>query len=80
MLSNQREIIEQAKFTHSPLRKASEKQVKTTEDQDSNVSDPHRLLLNLSDEINLKRKDKYVVSSNRSICYTRKNIKKSYKK
>ena len=25
----------------------------------SKTSDPHRLLLNLSDKINLKRKDKY---------------------
>ena len=28
------QIIEQAKFTYSPLRKAFEKQVKTTEDQE----------------------------------------------
>ena len=27
--SNQRQIIEQAKFTYSPLRKAFEKQIKT---------------------------------------------------
>ena len=27
----------------------------------SKVSDPHRLLLNLADKINLKRSDKYVV-------------------
>ena len=31
--SNQRQIIEQAKFTNSPLRKAFEKQIKTIEDQ-----------------------------------------------
>ena len=41
--------------------------------------DPHRLLLNLSDKINLKRKDKYVALSNLSIYHTWKNIKKSYK-
>ena len=31
--SNQQQIIEQAKFSYSPLRKAFEKQIKTTEDQ-----------------------------------------------
>ena len=30
--SNQQQIIEQAKFTYSPLGKAFEKQIKTTED------------------------------------------------
>ena len=36
------------------------------------TSDPYRLFLNLSDKINLKRSDKYVALSNRSIYYTRK--------
>ena len=36
----------------------------------SEISDPHRVLLNLSDKINLKRKDIYVPLSNLSICYT----------
>ena len=31
--SNQQQIIEQAKFTYSPLEKAFEKQTKTIEDQ-----------------------------------------------
>ena len=31
--SNQQQIIEQARFTYSPLRKAFEKQIKTIEDQ-----------------------------------------------
>ena len=31
--SNQQQIIEQAKFTYSPLGKSFEKQIKTTEDQ-----------------------------------------------
>ena len=31
--SNQKQIIEQAKFTYSPLRKAFEKQIETIEDQ-----------------------------------------------
>ena len=30
--SNQQQIIEQARFTYSPLGKASEKQIKTIED------------------------------------------------
>ena len=33
LLSNQQQLIEQAKFTYSPLGKAFEKQTKTTEDQ-----------------------------------------------
>ena len=45
----------------------------------SKTSDPHRLLLNISDKMNLKRKDKYVVLSNLGIYYTWKNIKNSYK-
>ena len=44
--------------------------------ESSKTSDPHRLLLNLSDKINLKRSDKYVALSNLSIYYTWKNIKK----
>ena len=32
--SNQKQIIEQAKFTYSPLGKAFEKQTKTIEDQE----------------------------------------------
>ena len=34
LLSNQQQIIEQAKFTYSPLGKAFEKQTKTIEDQE----------------------------------------------
>ena len=47
--------------------------------KNSKTSDPHRLLLNLTDKINLKRSDKYVALSNLSIYYTWKNIKKSNK-
>ena len=39
-------------------------------------SNLHRLLLNLSDKIDLKINDKYVALSNPSIYYTSKNIKK----
>ena len=38
------------------------------------TSDPYRLLLNLSDKINLKRRDKYVALSDLGIYYTWKNI------
>ena len=34
------------------------------------TSDPHRLLLNLTDKINLKRSDKYVPLLNLRIYYT----------
>ena len=47
--------------------------------EDSKTYDPHRLLLNILDKINLKRSDKYVALSNLSIYCTWKNIKKSYK-
>ena len=45
----------------------------------SKTSDSKRLLLNLSDKINLKRRDKYVALANLIIYYTWKNIKKLYK-
>ena len=38
--------------------------------KNSKTLDPHRLLLNLTDKIDLKRKDKYIALSNRSIYYT----------
>ena len=47
--------------------------------KNSRKSDPHRLLLNLTDEINLKRSDKYVALSNLRIYYTWKNTKSLYK-
>ena len=43
--------------------------------KNSKTSDPHRLLLNLSDKIDLKRSDKYVSPSNLSIYYTWENKK-----
>ena len=45
----------------------------------SRTSDPQRLLLNLSDNIDLQKKDKYVALSNFSIYYTQESIKQSYK-
>ena len=47
--------------------------------KNSKISDPRRLLLNLTDKIDLRRKAKYIVLSNCNIYYTCKNIKKSYK-
>ena len=47
--------------------------------ENSKTSEPHRLLLNLVDKINLKRSDKYIASSNLSMYYSWKNINKSCK-
>ena len=47
--------------------------------KNSKKSDPHRLLLNLTDKKDLRKKDKYIVLSNVSIYYTWINTKKSYK-
>ena len=44
------------------------------------TSDPHRLILNLTDKINLKRSDKNVALSKLSINYARKIIKKKNSK
>ena len=43
------------------------------------TSDTHRLLLDLSDKIDVKRSNKYVALSNLSIYYTWKNIKNDTK-
>ena len=50
-----------------------------TNSKNRKTSDYHRLLFNLTDKRDLKRKDKYIALSNLSIYYTWKNIKKSYK-
>ena len=42
--------------------------------ENSKISDLHRLLLNLLNNIDLKRRDKYAALSNLSIYYTWKNI------
>ena len=44
--------------------------------KNSETSDTHRLLLNLTDKIGMRRKDKFVALSNLSIYYTWKNFKK----
>ena len=43
------------------------------------ISDPHRVLLDLTDKIESRRKDKYIALLNLSIKYICTNIKKSYK-
>ena len=43
--------------------------------KNSKTSDPHRLSLNLTDKIKLKRTDNYVALSNLSMFYTWKSIK-----
>ena len=48
--------------------------------ENSKTSDSRRILLNLLDAINLERSDKYVASSNLSMYYTCKNIKRVTKK
>ena len=44
--------------------------------ENSKTSDPHRLLLNLPNKIDLRRKDKYIALSNLSIYYTWTNVLK----
>ena len=45
----------------------------------SKKSDPHRLLLNITDKINLKKSDKHIDLSNFSIFYTWKSMHNSCK-
>ena len=45
--------------------------------ENSKTSKPHVLILNLTDEIDLRRGEKSISLSNLSIYYTWKNIKKS---
>ena len=47
--------------------------------ENSKTTGCHRILLNLSDKINLKRSDKYAALSNLSIYYAWKNTKQKYK-
>ena len=46
--------------------------------ENSKMSDPHRLSLNLTDKTDLRWKDKCIALLNLSIYYTWKNIKTSY--
>ena len=47
--------------------------------KNNEIFDPHRLLLDLADKINLEGSDKYVALSNLSIYYTWEIVKKSHK-
>ena len=64
--SNQQQIIEQAKFTYSPLGKAFEKQTKTIEDQGEKrkkaIQGNKRQLINDGDY-----KDKLLISKERNL-------------
>ena len=51
--SNQQQIIEQAKFTYSPLGKAFEKQIKTIEDQGQKQVDALKVLEPKAVEVDL---------------------------
>ena len=68
--SNQQQIIEQAKFTYSPLGKAFEKQIKTIEDQGEKQIDalkllePKKQLVNANDDDD---EDKLLHSKEREI-------------
>ena len=48
-----------------------------TNSKNSKMSDPHKLLLNFTDKIGLRRNDKYIALSNLSLYYTWKNKKKA---
>ena len=48
----------------------------TTFTNSKNTTTSNPLLLNLTNKIDLRRKDKYITLSNLSIYYTQKNIKK----
>ena len=42
--------------------------------ENSKVSETYRLLLNLVDKVNLKKRDKYIASSSCSMYYTWKKV------
>ena len=70
---NQQQIIDQAKFTYSPLGKALEKQTKTIKDQGKKqikvIQDNKELLVNINNDDDYK--NKLLLSREREIC---KNI------
>ena len=55
--SNQQQIIEQTKFTYSPLGKAFDKQIKTVEDQGKKQVDALNILKSNNNELEIKNKD-----------------------
>ena len=71
MPSNQQQIIEQAKFTYSPLGKAFEKQTKTIKDQGEKqikaIRDNKEQLVNINNDDNDDYKNKLLISREREI-------------
>ena len=69
--SNQQQIIQQAKFTYSPLGKAFEKQIKTIEDQGKKqvkaIQDKQIVNINNKDNYKDDYKDKLLLSKEREI-------------
>ena len=65
--SNQRQIIEQAKFTYSPLGKAFEKETKTIEDQGKKQvkAMQDKQIVNINKDVDYK--DKLLLSKEREI-------------
>ena len=66
--SNQQQIIQQAKFTYSPLGKALEKQIKTIEDQGKKqvkAIQDNKQLVNINDDDDYK--DKLLLSRERKV-------------
>ena len=47
--------------------------------ENSKNAEPYKLLLNFTDKITLKRRDKFVAFSNLGIYYTWQNTKNSFK-
>ena len=65
--SNQQQIIEQAKFTYSPLGKAFEKQIKTIEDQGQRQIDALENLKDQNKQLVNDDEDKLLLSKEREI-------------
>ena len=67
--SNQQQIIQQAKFTYSPLGKAFEKQIKTIKDQGEKqtkaIQDNQLVNVNINKDVDYK--DKLLLSKEREI-------------
>ena len=47
--------------------------------ENSQTNEPHKIVLNLSQRLNLRCSDKHVALQNFSVYYTWKNIRKQYK-
>ena len=75
----QRQLLKTYTTTYEFNKIINRMNTKFINSENSTISDPRRILINLSDKTNLKRSDKYVALSNLSIYYTQKNLKISYK-